>query len=269
MADLESIEPSIPHPVKFIARPRDPPPVRDFAIALNISLLAIGSILIGLSYLGSLSDWSGFIHTVSILIFCSILAFVAYFIAVKVLFRISKSQAAMRRMKNAIAGITLTKILDYESQQTFLIGKLSEVVASSNIRERFVEYCHSDHFQATILREIDVFRNSPESFISGVSSNDFGAMLDPIRDICVREGLKVIPSALALFVSEPFISSDRFHQDLLNLISRQLDELSSDVISDQVYAALEAKRIQFAICGNVGGIIFGVFLAILRHVINQ
>jgi hypothetical protein len=249
---------------EFPAAPHKPPPLKYFAIILNAVLAIVAFTLaasVELISNGSTSIWWSLARTLSIGMACSVLAFLAYYLAIKFLFRVAKSPDAMRRMKRTIASITLTKLLDYDAQQTFLISRLSRVVTALDIRRKLVAYVHSEEFERVVLREVELFRASQASIMAGLSAESPEALLGSIREICLREGLRVIPSAMALFVSDPFLSNDSFHRDLLNLLSRQLEGLSSDVVSEKVYIMLEVKRIQFALCGNLAGLLFGLYVS--------
>jgi hypothetical protein len=256
---LESIQTGAGHSVSAISTGKSKP-IKYFAIGLNIFLAIVCIVTLIVSSL--VPSVQVLFQSITIVGVISVVVFLVFYFAIKLLFRISKTQKGMQRMKNTIASIALTKLLDYESQQNFLVSQLSQVVTSLDIRNRFVEFCHSEEFDQVILRQIGTFKNSPESFITGVSYQEAEEFVEPIREVCIREGLRGIPSALALFSCAPFTSNDQFHRDLLRLISRQLDALSSDVVSDRVYAMLEAKRIQFALCGNVAGLLFGILAVV-------
>ena len=230
-----------------------------FAGVLNAMIATAGGLLLGASYL--LTDSTHFlVWKMSIVCFSSVLNFIAYFLLVRLLFRVTRAKKSASQVKKTILSITMTRIIDYELQQQFLVDRVTNVVNELDVRRRLVEFCRSAEFESFIAQQLSDLKKSPDLLFGGDVLDDREALVASLRDMCLHQGSRIVPAAVALFVNDAFMSSTRFHDEVRVWVRRQLDELSSSVISNKLYTVLETKRIEFALSGNIAGAVFAMII---------
>ena len=229
-----------------------------FAGVLNAMIATAGGLLLGASYL--LTDSTHFlVWKMSIVCFSSVLNFIAYFLLVRLLFRVTRAKKSASQVKKTILSITMTRIIDYELQQQFLVDRVTNVVNELDVRRRLVAFCRSADFESFIVQQLSELKNL-DLLVGGDVLDDREALVASLRDTCLRQGSRIVPAAVALFVNDAFMSSTRFHDEVRAWVRRQLDELPSSVISNKLYTVLETKRIEFALSGNIAGAVFAMII---------
>ena len=230
-----------------------------FAGVLNAMLAASGGLALGMSYIATDSA-RYLLRRLAIICFCSILNFIVYFLLVRLLFRVTRGKRSIAQVKKTILSITLTKIIDDELQQQFIIDKIGQIVNRLDVQRRIVDFCKSDEFSTFVARHIHELQESSALFAPNDLWADSQGLIESLREMCLRDGFRIVPAAIAVFVKDAFVSNERFHNEVRTWVRRQLDDLSSDVISRQMYAVLETKRIEFALSGNIAGALFALII---------
>lgn len=163
-----------------------------------------------------------------------------------------------KRIRNEIASVILTSVVNFEQQQALFNETLGSVVGSFEMEKAIRNFFYGDEFEEILQSTIRTFSSSPEGFLINTIKIDYDTLNSSIKELCCNYTLEATPKFLAMLTSPPFFSNDFFHEQFSRIIASSLEQIPDEILSDIIYSATRNQFSRVVVWGNFLGIFIGL-----------